>query len=685
MVAEFGFGVLIIAFVIALFGAGAAIYGARRKKSVWIDSARLAMMLMFPLITISALSLILLLVTRHYEVQFVYSVTSNSMPLYLKITALWGGQAGSLLFWSWLMSAFATVATWRKWDRDREFLPWVIASALITLAFFLFLTIFLENPFARAWATQTGNTVIAMFQPFGTTLITPADGNGLNPLLRHPGMIIHPPMLYLGFVSMTIPFSFAIAALVTGRTDDRWIRLTRRWALVAWLFLSLGLVLGMRWAYDVLGWGGFWGWDPVEIAALMPWLTGTAFLHSVMIQEKRNMMKRWNMILIILTYSLVIFGTFLTRSGVLSSVHAFAQSAIGPFFFGFIAITFSISLGLLLYRWNDLKSENQMTSVLSREALFLLNNLLFMGILIFCFWGVIFPLVSELFTNQQITVGPPYYEQTTGPFFAGLLLLMGIAPLAAWRHSTVRTLGKAIWKPLLVSLVAPIAVYAGGVHLWIALLGFWLVAYVVCVTLYEFGRGTVARHRATREGLPLALLHLASRNRRRYGGYVIHLGVVMMALGIIGVEMFQTTTQGTIEQGKSLVLGNYSVTYQSLSIWDTNDGRNIARAVVTVSKDGKVLDTLYPRRDYYYESQQAMTIPGVRRTIEDDVYVLLVDWQPITSQGATFKIYHNPLINWLWTGAFVFIFGTLIAAWPEREAALRRMPAAAVQSPALKV
>ena len=289
-----------------------------------------------------------------------------------------------------------------------------------------------------------------MFQPAGTTLASMRDGHGLNPLLRHPGMIIHPPMLYLGFVSFVIPFAFAIAALVTGRTDDRWIRLTRRWTLVAWLFLSLGLLLGGRWAYDVLGWGGYWGWDPVEIAAFMPWLTGTAFLHSVMIQEKRGMLKHWNMVLIILTYCLVIFGTFLTRSGVLSSVHAFAQSAIGPLFFGFIGLTFIISLTLLLQRWDSLKSEAQMTSMLSREALFLLNNLLFMSILVVCFWGVIFPLISELFTGQKVTVGPPFYERATGPLFAGLLLLMGIAPLSAWRHSTAKTLGRAMWKPFIV-------------------------------------------------------------------------------------------------------------------------------------------------------------------------------------------------------------------------------------------
>src|SRR4030042_226793 len=435
MVANLGYATLVITFLVSIYGVIAAYFGARRNSTALVDSARNAMLLTFPLLTISALSIIYLLINGHYEVQYVTEVTSNNMPLYLKITALWGGQAGSLLFWSWLMSAFSSAVPLRKWDRDREFLPLVILVSLVTLAFFLLLSIFVENPFVSFWQSPTGNIATAMFQPAGTTLFVPQDGNGLNPLLRHPGMIIHPPMLYLGFVSFVIPFAFAIAALVTGRTDDRWIRLTRRWTLVAWLFLSLGLVLGARWAYDVLGWGGYWGWDPVEIAAFMPWLTGTAFLHSVVVQEKRGILKHWNMVLIILTYSLVIFGTFLTRSGVLSSVHSFAQSAIGPMFFAFIGLTFVVSLSILISRWADLKGENQLDSMFSREALFTLTNLLFMGILVVCFWGVIFPLISEIFTGQKVTVGPTFYERATGPLWAGLPLLMGGAPLSVYGRS----------------------------------------------------------------------------------------------------------------------------------------------------------------------------------------------------------------------------------------------------------
>ena len=479
-------------------------------------------------------------------------------------------------------------------------------------------------------------------------------------------------MLYLGFVSFVIPFAFAIAALVTGRTDDRWTRITRRWTLWAWLFLSLGLVLGGRWAYDVLGWGGYWGWDPVEIAAFMPWLTGTAFLHSVMIQEHKGMLKHWNMILIILTYSLVIFGTFLTRSGVLSSVHAFAQSAIGPMFFAFIGLTFITSIALMIWRWPELKSETEMKSMLSREAFFLLNNLLFLSVLVVCFWGVIFPLISELCTGQKVTVGPPFYERANGPLFGAMMALMGIAPLSAWGKSTFKTLGRALWKPTIPALFVPALAYLAGYRHLIALVTFFLVAFVIFVTLYDTLRGTRARQRAQKENFLTALTRLAGRNRRRYGGYIIHISMMLMAIGILGIEVFQTETQGTIANGQSLQLAGYTIQYNEVASWDDpGAGVNYTRAVVDISKDGKYLGQLYPRIDYYFDSQQTMTIPGLRSTLQDDLYILLVDWQPVSAVGATFKVYHNPLVNWLWLGALVFITGMLFAAWPDKDPSLR--------------
>jgi cytochrome c-type biogenesis protein CcmF len=627
------------------------------------------MLLTWPLLTLAAAVLIYLLVNDHYEVQFVYEVTSRSMPLYLKITAWWGGQAGSLLFWSWLMSAFTSLVTLRKWDRDREFLPWVIVVGGVTMAFFIGMNVFFENPFAKLYQTFDGHIAAFTIQPANSILFTPSDGRGLNPLLRHPGMIIHPPMLYLGFVSFVIPYAFAIAALVTGRTDDRWIRITRRWALWAWLFLSAGLVLGGRWAYDVLGWGGYWGWDPVEIAAFMPWLTGTAFLHSVMIQEKRGMFKHWNMLLIILTYDLVIFGTFLTRSGVLSSVHSFAQSAIGPLFFTFIGITLIISVALIIYRWDMLKSETQMTSMLSREALFLLNNLLFMGVLVVCFWGVIYPLISELFTGQKVTVGPPFYERATSPLFAALMLLMGIAPLSAWGHSTVKTLGRAIWKPALGAAIVTAVLAFTYTQNIIALVGFFLVALVILVTLYEYGRGALARQRSQGENIFLAFWNLTGRNRRRYGGYIIHLSMMLMAIGILGIELFQVETQGTIAIGDSLELAGYTIKYREVASWDNpGAGVNYTRAVVEVyDRNGNLLGNLHPRKDFYFDSQQPMTIPGQLASLKDEVYVLLIDWEPINQESTTFKIFVNPLVNWLWLGSLLFLVGIIIAAWPDKD------------------
>ena len=675
MLAHIGYGALLLSFLLSLYAIGAAFYGARRSRPDWVESARRAVLVVWPMLTLAAVSIVALLLTNQFQIEYVASVTSREMPTYLKITALWGGQAGSLIFWSWLMATFTFALMLRSWQRDREFLPWVVIVTMITLAFFLGLSLFVENPFARLWATIDGHTVKAMFRPAGAMPFTPRDGNGLNPLLRHPGMILHPPFLYAGFVAFVIPYAFAMASLISGRTDARWIRITRRWSLAAWLFLSLGLILGMRWSYDVLGWGGYWGWDPVEVAALLPWLTGTAFLHSVMIQEKEELLKHWNMVLIILTYALVIFGTFLTRSGVLSSVHAFAQSAIGPLFFGFIGITFTASLYLLMNRWSSLKSDLRIESLLSREALFTFNNMVFMGIVVVAFWGVIFPILSELVTGQKVTVGPPFYQKATGPLFALLLLLMGIAPLSAWGYASVKRLKRLLWVPLALSLLTVGGLLATGIRSAWALLGFGLVAFTAYVTLGEFVRGVRARLRRG-ESLPTALVHLIARNRRRYGGYIVHLGIIVMAAGIIGTQFFATETQATVPQGGKITLGHYSMTYDGLQEFFAPDGRHVARAIVSVYKDGRKVAVIHPRRDFYLDSQQPMTIPGVRSTWLDDFYVILVDWQPISVEGATFKVYHQPLVNWIWTGALIFILGTLIAAWPEAdpEAAKRRRP-----------
>jgi cytochrome c-type biogenesis protein CcmF len=694
MLVNLGLGALVLSFIVAVYGTAAAIYGEVTKKSHWVESARNSMLLTFPLLTISISMLIVLLLNNHFEVAYVSSVTSLSMPDYLKVTALWGGQPGSLLFWSWLMSIFASVMTLRDWSRDREFLPWVIVVALITLAVFLLLVIGFENPFDRLWVMPDGLVEQHLFQPDGAELFTPADGGGLNPLLRHPGMIIHPPMQYLGFVAFLVPYAFAIAALITGRTDARWITISRKWTLWAWLFLSLGLVLGARWAYDVLGWGGYWGWDPSENAALMPWLAATPFLHSVMIQEKRGMFKRWNMFLVILTYNLMIFGTFMIRSGLLSSVHSFAQSAIGPILFSLIAANIVVSVSLLIRRWKSLDTEIKMVSWLSREGFFLLNNMVFIAILLVVLLGVLFPLITEasggigdmfpslahIFSGQKVTVGADWYEPITGPLWAALIFLMGICPLSAWRVSTAKSLGRNIWKPTAVAVLIPIWLVIDGMkNVW-AILAFWMVALVISVTVYEFYKGASARSRKPNgSNFVVELGRLIVRNRRRYGGYMIHFGIVLMALGVIGIEMFQSETQATLSVGEEITLKDYTVRYENLTVFDTDDNRNVARAEVSVFRDGEYVEELYPRKDYYYESRQPVTIPGVRSTMEDDIYVLLVDWEEISVTSATFKLYHNPLVSWLWIGSIVLIVGTAVAAWPEKEKVVAAAPAHAAR------
>jgi cytochrome c-type biogenesis protein CcmF len=389
-----------------------------------------------------------------------------------------------------------------------------------------------------------------------------------------------------------------------------------------------------------------------------------------MIQEKRGLFKHWNMILVILTYSLVIFGTFLTRSGVLSSVHAFANSPIGPFFMVFVSLTLVVSIALVIWRWPILQGETEMKSMLSREALFLLNNLLFMSILVVCFWGVVSPLASELFTNQKVTLGPPFYERATAPLFAALMFLMGVAPLSAWGHSTIQTLGRAMWKSALAAFITTGILFATYTQNYIALIGFFLITLVLLVTLQEFWRAARARQRAQSENFFTALARLMGRNRRRYGGYIIHISMMLMAIGILGIEIFQTETQGALARGEQLNIGNYDVQYRELASWDDNGkGVNFTRAVVDVYENGVYLGELTPRIDYYFDSQQNMTIPGNRSTLRDDLYILLVDWEPVSNAGATFKIFVNPLVNWLWIGSMLFLLGIIFAAWPDRDPA----------------
>ena len=667
MITEVGFGAILLALLVTLYSIFAARRGSKYNDNVWLSSASSGLIVSAGLCTIAVFCLLFVLIQGYYEIDYVYKVTSSSMPILLRMTALWAGQAGSLLFFTWLLSLISALVVMRKWRRERDLLPWVIIVLASTLAFFLFMVVFIENPFARLWRTADGQQITAMLKTQNAQLLVPLEGSGLNPLLRHPGMIIHPPMLYLGFIGFIVPYAYAMAALSVGRSDAAWLRSTRRWTLSAWLFLSLGLVLGSRWAYDVFGWGGYWGWDPVEIAALMPWLSATATIHSLMIQEKRGLFKRWNVILIMLTYALVIFGIFLTRSGLLSSLHAYAQSSIGPYFFILIAATFTLTLYLIAKRWDDLHGDASFSSVLSRESLFLINNLLFIGVLAICFWGVIFPLISDLFTGQRVSVGPHFYEQATGPLFIAILILMGIAPLSAWGRSTLRTLGRSFWLPLLIALLSMLGLFLSGTtRSLLALLGLGAIIFSGLATIYEYARSVYAHANRHAENLFLALVHVLKHNRRRYGAYMVHFGIVLMAVGIIGMENFQLETQGSLQPGQGMPIHNYVVAYQDTSAFNTDDSRLVTRATLEISRNGRMLSSIHPRQDFYYDAQQQMTVPGVYSNLAGEVYVILLEWHPDIDNSAVFKAYYNPLVNWLWIGSLVLIIGALFAAWPDK-------------------
>ena len=707
MVADLGIIALFLAFVVSGLGTLLALVGATTHNTKFTVSGRNALLATLPLLGIAAGTIIYAQWTGIYEIAYVASVSQNSQPDSLKITALWGGQAGSLVLWTLLLSAFLASALVLNWKTERKLIPWVMVVSGITLTFFLILNNFYENPFQRTWAMPDGRIETALFAPDDAVPAYPYqselagsfyhtskgeffpgapdaryDGRGLNPLLRHPGMIIHPPMLYLGFTGFMIPFAFAMAAMLGNDADGGWIRATRRWSLVAWMFLSIGLILGGRWAYDVLGWGGYWGWDPVENSSFLPWLTGTAFLHSVMIQERRGMLKGWNMVMIILTYLLVIFGTVATRTGLLSSVHSFAQSPLaipmGVFLAGMvIAVT-------ALFIWREsqgaFKNDHELESLFSRESMFLFNNWIFLALTGVVFWGTWAELITGFLEDfglmgDTISLGREYYEQIVPWLFLGLFILMGVAPLAAWRKASAKRLGIAIRVPVAMTAVVVIALAVLGYH-WMVNLALALVAFAGFATLMELYKGVAARHSAHGENYALAMVRLFARNRRRYGGYVIHLGVVIMGIGIIGSSIFQETARTTLSPGETMEIGDYQLRYDEAFEAEAVDGRTMFIASATLFKNGNQVNVLRPRRDVFEGQGTPMSIAGTHATLQNDVYVLLTFWE---GNRVTFLIYLNPLIQLVWLGGMFFVLGTIIAVWPHPE----RVPATQRQRVAL--
>ena len=637
-----------IAWVFALYAVGMSLAGAYWRKRDFIASGENASLAVWGLTCIATAALLHALVTHDFNFEYVAHYSSTTLPIQYTIAALWGGQAGSLLFWALLLTSMTAVVLLQNRESNREFMPYVNATLMTVAVFFLSMVLFITPPFQRL-------------------AFTPAEGQDLNPLLQNYWMTIHPPALYLGFVACAVPFAFAIAALCTGKLGDVWIRSTRRWTLFAWFFLSMGNLFGAEWAYLVLGWGGYWAWDPVENAAFMPWLTCTAFLHSVMIQEKKNMLKVWNMVLVILTFLLTIFGTFLTRSGVISSVHSFTQSGLGPFFMGFLALMGVLSVGLVLWRLPLLKSENQLDSMLSRESAFLLNNLVLVGIAFAVFWGTIFPVISEAVRGVKITVGPPFFNRVNAPLGLILLFLTGVGPVIAWRRASARNLQKNFLLPVAIGLGSGLALFAAGMRHFSALLSFSLCAFVMVTIVVEFYRGVRARQAMVGENALTALVRLVGKNRRRYGGYIVHVGMVMMFLAITGTSAFREEKQITVKPGDSFPLGGYTLRYDGATGRDTP---HISYLVGTVAilKDGKQIDTLHPEKRFYKKPEQPTTEVAIRSTLGGDLYLVLGAYDN-ASRTATIQAYVNPLVGFLWWGGIVLALGTVVTIWPTRVAA----------------
>ena len=691
---------LLLALGIALYGIGASIYGARTRRGEWVDSGRRAVYALAGVLTLAFAVLEAAFLRSDFSLEVVATHSSTTTPAFYRATAVWSSQEGSLLLWVWLLSLWSSLILFAVRRRAREVVPYATAVLLGLGAFFTGLTVFFADPFALASPV-------------------PAEGAGLNPLLRHPSMMIHPPMLYSGYTLFTVPFAFAVGALVTRRLDAEWIAVTRRFALAAWFLLGVGILLGARWSYVELGWGGYWGWDPVENASLMPWLTGTAFLHSVMIQEKRGMLKVWNVSLVLATGILAILGTFLVRSGILDSIHAFGASTLGKPFLALIAALVAGSAVLVVSRRAELRSEHRLDSLASREAVFLLNNLVLVGLCFVIFWGTFFPLISEALTGRRASVGPPWFDRYTVPLALTLVLLAGIGPVIAWRATSRSQLARSFGAPAATGLVAVVALLAAGAgERPLALVMFCCAAFVAAAIAQEFWRGARAR-RAVSDDSPLAaLVALVRRNRRRYGGYVVHLGMAVLFVGVAASSAFQQARDVRLSPGQSARVGGYEVSYLRPTSSLTGEKVSLG-AVLDVRRDGRPVAVLRPSRGYYpssgqpgmgkvagfFEGEATSEVglaAGFRRDVWTAVEPDLAALRPLIREAdrrfadagpdlqalliaaiaqryqdhpppATFRLIVSPLVTWIWMGALVVMAGALIALWPAPSAARVRV------------
>lgn len=637
---ELGRLALLLGFGCSVFAVGSIAWGLRTGLSGPLRSGRRAVWAVCGLALFSVILLERALLARDMSYRYVAEHTSKDLPLHYAFTSLWAGQEGSLLLWLLILSAYGSAflfAYRKRLDPFYDAVAMVVASVMI---FFTGLLSFVCSPF-RILATP------------------PPDGMGLNPLLQDPGMMIHPPILYTGYVGFIIPFGFAIAVLLLNRSGTRWIEEVRRWTLFCWGFLGVGILLGARWAYIELGWGGYWGWDPVENASLMPWLVGTAFLHSVMIEQRRGMLKTWNIALIVLTFELSIFGTFLTRSGVLTSVHSFAESNIGPWFLGFILLSGTISTALILYRKALLESENRMEAIVSREGSFLFNNVLFVALTFATFLGTTFPVISEAVTGTKISVSAPFFNRVNVPIALTLLLLTGAGPVLSWKRATASVLKRNFVLPTFMGvLVTAIAMPfgAGGVYPLLCIFG---AAFVTTTIVMEFARGIQARRDLETGALPSQVAHLVQKNKRRYGGYIIHGGMVVLFIGVLGSSVFQKEAHAPLKNGQALAIGPYTLTLRGVTEQQRQNA-SLTTAILDVSRGGRFVGTEHASKAMYSKAQQPMTEVALHSTPAEDLYMILGG---VNEDGsASIQAYINPLVSYVWVGGLIMVFGIFIAA-----------------------
>ncbi len=654
---------LLLAFLAAVYAVVAGIAGILTRRLLLTKSARNAGMAVFVLVTIAVACLEYFFFTSNFSMAYVAEHSNRALPPYYKFAALWAGQEGSLLLWTWLLSGYAFFVLFLNRNRHPELMPYAGVVMAGVQTFFLTLNNFVATPFqVIAGADGAGVMHLAKL----------AEGRGLNPLLQYPEMVIHPPMLYLGYTGFTVPFAFALGALLGRYPGEKWIHITRRWTMIAWCFQSIGILLGAHWAYAVLGWGGYWAWDPVENASLLPWITGTAFLHSVMMQEKRGMMKVWNVWLVFITFMLCILGTLLTRSGVVSSVHAFAQSSIGTWFVVFLAITFMVCFAAYWKNRDYLRSDNQLDSLVSRESSFLFNNLILLAACFAVLWGTLFPVLSEWVQGSKISVGPPFFNKVNVPIALFLMLLTGVGPLLAWRKTSFDALKRNFAWPLgggvLVGVVALICGF-GDAYSLVCLI---LCVFVTLTIASEFYRG--ARVISARDGTNLltSVGELTMRNTRRYGGYIVHFGMVLVFIGIAGTP-FNKDIQKDLGIGDTLRIGPYTILCQNFDQVNNNNYQS-DRASLEVFKNGKSVMMLFPERRLFLASGITETMVAVQSSPLRDLYVVYAGRSPESGRPAV-HAYLLPLVKWIWFGGIVVVLGTILALLPNRRTALVLRPA----------